>query len=248
VNGGSPVIRVAVAQFPPTLATVSQVRVSTVRTLADWSVDVDAVQAAELIVDELAANAVAASGPDDFVAVRLTATHGKVLIEVWDHTETGPRLTRPGEDSEHGRGLLLVDAMAASWSWYPAKSGGKVIWAQIPATMRTVPPGTGAPMPARTPGDVPAPRRPVHYNTDPETLRRVAERLHALDDWTAPHPSERPGLSHADLRRKVDGNPDEQRRIAAGLAAELDAEDALAAQADQSSATGAVRVDGALRG
>jgi hypothetical protein len=189
MTGESPVIRVAVAHFPPTLAAVPQVRTSTVRTLVDWSVDPDAVQAAELIVDELTANAVGVSGPDDFVAVRLTATNGKVLLEVWDRSDTGPRLTRPTDDSEHGRGLLLVDAIATAWSWYRAKSGGKVVWAQIPA-MRSEPASTGTAMPTRTPAVVPAPRLPVVYRTDPETLRRVAKALRALDPWHEPRPAE----------------------------------------------------------
>ena len=193
MTGGSPVVRVAVAHFSPTVAAVPDVRASTVRTLAGWSVDPDALDAAELIVDELAANAVEASSADDFVAVRLTATNGKVLIEVWDRNESGPRLTHATDDCEHGRGLLLVDAIATAWSWYRAKSGGKVVWAQIPCLMRSEPAGTGTAMPTRTPSVAPVPRVPkvpVVYSTDPEILRRVADSLRALDAWHEPGPAE----------------------------------------------------------
>jgi two-component sensor histidine kinase len=111
----SPVIRVAVAHFPPTAAAVPEMRTSMVRTLTEWSVDPDAVRSAELVVGELASNAVKASRPEDVVAVRLTATSGNVLVEVWDGNDTAPRIKNPDVFSEDGRGLLMVDALASQW-------------------------------------------------------------------------------------------------------------------------------------
>jgi hypothetical protein len=43
------------------------------------------------------------------------------------------------DDSEHGRGLLLVEAVSKQWDWFPAGPGslwteghdGKVVWATV---------------------------------------------------------------------------------------------------------------------
>lgn len=34
----------------------------------------------------------------------------------------------PGAESESGRGLVLVEALAADWGTYPRKYVGKVVW------------------------------------------------------------------------------------------------------------------------
>ncbi|WP_239335930.1 ATP-binding protein [Frankia sp. CiP3] len=194
----SPMVRVAVARFPPTAAAIPEVRMSTVRTLTEWSVNADAVSSAEIVVCELASNAAKASRPQDVVAMRLTATIGNVLIEVWDGNAAGPQITNPDVFSEDGRGLLMVDALCTQWSWYWVKSGGKVVWGRIPGGLRSQPRTTdaGAVLPARTPLAGPEPVEPVVYRTDPGTLRRVADALRDLDDWRRPSLSrrcERPG-------------------------------------------------------
>ncbi len=189
-GGSSPVIRVAVAHFPPTTAAVPAVRTSTVHALTAWSVDSEAVDVAEVVVCELASNAVKASRRDDVVAVRLTATTGNVLIEVWDGNDAGPRVTSPDADREDGRGLFLVDALSSQWSWYRVKTGGKVVWAQIPGDLRPEPADTGTTMPTRTPIVGPEPTVPVVYRTDPATLRRVADALRGLDTWHRPRSPE----------------------------------------------------------
>jgi hypothetical protein len=56
--------------------------------------------------------------------------------------------------------------------------------------MRSEPAAAGSVMPTRTPAVVPAPRLPVVYRTDPETLRRVAEALRALEPWHEPRAAE----------------------------------------------------------
>jgi len=51
---------------------------------------------------------------------------------VWDANPKPPVRIDPADDAESGRGLLLVDAIAARWDWYALPdAGGKVIRALI---------------------------------------------------------------------------------------------------------------------
>jgi anti-sigma regulatory factor (Ser/Thr protein kinase) len=79
-----------------------------------------------LLVSELVTNAVTASRalardlgvtPVRLLLVERTAS---VLVEVWDGSDELPALAVPPEplDAEHGRGLLLVDALSQAWGSY----------------------------------------------------------------------------------------------------------------------------------
>jgi hypothetical protein len=50
-----------------------------------------------------------------------------------------PVLSPAGDGDESGRGLLIVDALAAAWHWYhpPRPQGGKVVWALLTGTEGT---------------------------------------------------------------------------------------------------------------
>jgi anti-sigma regulatory factor (Ser/Thr protein kinase) len=191
----SQAVRVVAARLPATADTVPRVRRDTVRTLTTWSVPPATVESAALAVTELSTNAVAAGTGDD-LAIRLSAALDHILIEVWNHgTATQPRLQQPASDDENGRGLLLVDAVAESWGTYAAPSGGTVVWARIAGgTLVIHPSRDDTPLTARTSSAVPPPDRPVVFRTDEMTLRRVAERLRALDTW-----HDNPALASASL-------------------------------------------------
>lgn len=185
----SPTICVAVERFPALLSSVPAARTAAVRVLRRWQLDSDVVSTAELIVSELTANAAKASAAEGIVAVRLTASGSSLLIEVWDNAVAPPVLRDPASDGEDGRGLVLVNALSSRWSWYRAKSGGKVVWAVLPATMQPVRPwaeGSIVPLGQRAAEPVPDPMRPVAFEEDPTLLRRVADGLRALDDWHLP--------------------------------------------------------------
>lgn len=91
-----------------------------------------------LVVGELVANAVRhASVPGRRFGLSLTldTTADLVRVEVADAATT-KRLptTTPSShpEGESGRGLLLVDALAACWGWLPRDPVGKTVWADIP--------------------------------------------------------------------------------------------------------------------
>ena len=92
----------------------------------------------ELLVTELITNAVQASaaviGPAyPPVFLRLSSDGHHVLIEVWDAGNRPPVLADVDLLSETGRGLHLVDALSAKWSWYFPETGGKIVWAEVQA-------------------------------------------------------------------------------------------------------------------
>ena len=64
------------------------------------------------------------------VWLRLLTDRATVRAEVWDEAPGAPTRRAAGNDDESGRGLDLVDALSASWGWFPAQSG-KCAWAEF---------------------------------------------------------------------------------------------------------------------
>jgi len=111
--------------------------------LARWGLT-DLTEVCELVVSELATNAVEAStGPTGrplygggrmpVVRVCLFSDGARLLIEVWDQAMGFPALRRAASDAEAGRGLHLVDAMTGGrWGWQPGRGpAAKVVWAEL---------------------------------------------------------------------------------------------------------------------
>jgi len=89
----------------------------------------------ELLVSELLTNAVNASRTLEWITpVRfwLLSDEASVLVLVWDGNPQPPVRIDTSELDEHGRGLLLVEALSDQWDWYvPREIGGKVVTALI---------------------------------------------------------------------------------------------------------------------
>jgi anti-sigma regulatory factor (Ser/Thr protein kinase) len=118
--------------------------------LADCpGITADTAQTAQLIVSELVTNAAIASGADltgrqpsysqragaGIIRLSLRRFRNGLLIEVTDASPGSPLFVRAGReacegrDAEHGRGLMLVDALCDDWGYYPAPRRGKVVYA-----------------------------------------------------------------------------------------------------------------------
>jgi anti-sigma regulatory factor (Ser/Thr protein kinase) len=86
---------------------------------------------AELIASELVSNAVrhASTTPSDKVKVALIRVDNPsgVAIIVVDSSPQAPIMREFTLDEEGGRGLRIVDALAASWDWRPRDSGKAII-------------------------------------------------------------------------------------------------------------------------
>ncbi|MDW6062606.1 ATP-binding protein [Streptomyces sp. FXJ1.4098] len=93
-------------------------------------------EAAALVVAELAANAVVhglVPGRDFALLLRYDDETGVVQIEVSDTHDRQPARVVPDRDDEHGRGLLLVDALADRWGVRERQGPGKTVWADVKA-------------------------------------------------------------------------------------------------------------------
>ncbi|MFD7436210.1 SpoIIE family protein phosphatase [Streptomyces sp. NPDC059861] len=107
---------------------VRHARRFTRRTLRAWGVTAH-TDAILLIVSELVTNAlVHTDGP---VRLDLTLVDSRLRLTVADTSPRTPvKPTSIGWEATGGRGLLLVEAMSASWGTVPA-SGGKQVWSEI---------------------------------------------------------------------------------------------------------------------
>jgi anti-sigma regulatory factor (Ser/Thr protein kinase) len=92
---------------------------------------------AELVVSELATNAVSATQAIESVRpVRLWlfSDSSRTLIMIGDASPSPPRRIDPAAtDTDGGRGLLLVEALSSNWGWYTTRTAGtaKVVWAEL---------------------------------------------------------------------------------------------------------------------
>ncbi|MFE9836512.1 SpoIIE family protein phosphatase [Streptomyces sp. NPDC005551] len=107
---------------------VRHARRFTRRALRAWRVDADA-DAVLLVVSELVTNALVHT--DGQVRLDLTLINNRLRITVADTSPRTPvKPTSIGWEATGGRGMLLVEAMSASWGTVPA-SGGKQVWSEI---------------------------------------------------------------------------------------------------------------------
>lgn len=100
------------------------------RACRSWSVQ-ELLEPAELVTTELVANAVQHAGSRVMLTVSLR--QGDLQISVGDDSRALPhqRVSMPSD--EHGRGLLMVDALSKDWGM-TCVGDGKVVWAKVAAT------------------------------------------------------------------------------------------------------------------
>lgn len=98
--------------------------------LSDWGVgvgDPDSFAKLQLVIIELVSNAVRHAGGCD--RLELAFDGACVTVGVVDHGTHDPEL-KPHELPDAGRGLMIVDAISASWGWHRVP-GGKCVWARF---------------------------------------------------------------------------------------------------------------------
>jgi anti-sigma regulatory factor (Ser/Thr protein kinase) len=90
----------------------------------------DYIEDTEAVTSELVSNAVMHAGARTFglELLRLTDDPGTVAVSVTDPSPLPPAKRAPAAGAEHGRGLLVVEALSARWGWRP-KDPGKTVFA-----------------------------------------------------------------------------------------------------------------------
>ncbi|MBV1936144.1 SpoIIE family protein phosphatase [Streptomyces sp. BV286] len=110
---------------------VRHARRFTRRILRVWGAAEDA-DAVLLVVSELVTNALVHT--DGQVRLDLTLINNRLRVAVADVSPRTPiKPTSIGWEATGGRGILLVEALSATWGTVPV-SGGKQVWAELPLT------------------------------------------------------------------------------------------------------------------
>ncbi|MEV8318527.1 ATP-binding protein [Streptomyces sp. NPDC059900] len=111
--------------------TPGQARAYVGLTLADWGV-AEAIRAdLQLIVSELATNAVTYTHSPE-ITVEIILTDDEAAVSVGDLGPHRPlHAQHAAPDAEHGRGLLIVEALASRWEQCRDDGGGTTVRAGI---------------------------------------------------------------------------------------------------------------------
>ncbi|WP_199808470.1 ATP-binding protein [Streptomyces sp. NRRL S-1022] len=115
--------------LPRKAASVPMCRQLVRQTLTDWKLP-ELTNSAELVVAELAANAVRHARHDVFRLTVQPIADGGVRVAVIDKSRVMPTLHCAGEDDVTGRGLALVNAVAKQWGT-DRLFFGKRVWADL---------------------------------------------------------------------------------------------------------------------
>jgi anti-sigma regulatory factor (Ser/Thr protein kinase) len=112
--------------FEPHADQVAEVRRFVVSELSTWGASAGDVA---LLASELATNAVLHARSRFSVTVVLAS--GRIRVEVSDRNPTLPTLSPVRPDACDGRGLALVQTLAAAWGVDPHAEHGKTVWFEL---------------------------------------------------------------------------------------------------------------------
>ncbi|GGU99437.1 hypothetical protein GCM10010211_78460 [Streptomyces albospinus] len=131
------------------LPAARQARTFTRECLRLWDEGEELIEAAVLIVCELATNAIRhgatllmaerglLQGPDSMITLKLALRPDVLHIEVRDGSAVLPVQRAAGQGDDGGRGLTIIAALAESWTSGRDPSGGKWVRARLPRTTGT---------------------------------------------------------------------------------------------------------------
>jgi len=95
-----------------------------------WLLDKEMADTALLLVSELATNAIRHGTPPVRMLLRLD--DGRLRVEVTDSSPTLPKIGHAGPDQIGGRGLQIVQQLAARWGAQASRSAlGKTVWFEM---------------------------------------------------------------------------------------------------------------------
>jgi ATP/maltotriose-dependent transcriptional regulator MalT/anti-anti-sigma regulatory factor/anti-sigma regulatory factor (Ser/Thr protein kinase) len=150
-------------RLAPTPAAAAAARRFVRETLQSWGLgtpDGELSEQAQLLADELVTNAVVHAQTNTRLRLELG---GELLhIAVGDLDPRLPRLLPDNPQAQGGRGLRLVEWVAAAWGAQPHPGGGKVVWCTLQTSRvdRSRPAAAETPLSIIEPKQTPPVRRP----------------------------------------------------------------------------------------
>jgi anti-sigma regulatory factor (Ser/Thr protein kinase) len=121
------------ARFPAERTAPGDARHFVADALKSWGHSAGSVEDAQLVVTELATNAIVHAGSS--FSVELQPNRRGVRLAVGDSSVIRPILREGDPLAPSGRGLRLIDALADDWG-VEFSSDGKTVWAQLDADGR----------------------------------------------------------------------------------------------------------------
>ena len=122
--------REAWIRLAPETASLPGLRQLLRRLLSSWRMPELCGGDIELLATEVATNAMVHT--DSMVTVIVRYLGPVVRVEVGDGSREVPAPTTPDAEAPHGRGLVLVEALASDWGVAPTRTG-KRVWFEVPA-------------------------------------------------------------------------------------------------------------------
>jgi anti-sigma regulatory factor (Ser/Thr protein kinase) len=115
-------------RLPRASSAVASARAFVLEVVTGWGCG-DACDPVQLVVSELAANAVRHSAGEEF-ELRMRHEGDEVWVAVVDGSQLPPQLRHPRLEDEGGRGLHIVDALSRQWGHH-REGDGKVVWSRL---------------------------------------------------------------------------------------------------------------------
>jgi anti-sigma regulatory factor (Ser/Thr protein kinase) len=96
--------------------------------LKEWNLD-ELYDSASVVLTEMISNAIRS---DDVIEVEIFLDDDQrfVHLEVFDTSREVPEQQTPDEEAEGGRGLVLIEILAAKWGWILTPEG-KIVYALL---------------------------------------------------------------------------------------------------------------------
>jgi anti-sigma regulatory factor (Ser/Thr protein kinase) len=98
---------------------------------SSWALTEDVAFRLVTVVNELVTNVVEHARTPCRVTVRHAGSVLRVLVT--DYSDSPPQLHPHDSGASRGKGLQLIDGLAARWGWTPHRVG-KTVWASIAPT------------------------------------------------------------------------------------------------------------------
>ncbi len=118
-------------RLAPDRGSVADARHWVLRRAAEAGVAGEPGAVVELLTSELVANAVVHGPPDGDITVHVRSQDRTFEVAVADDSPTVPVVRHSDPLSEGGRGMMLVELMAAEWGVRVEDGDRKAVWFQV---------------------------------------------------------------------------------------------------------------------